>query len=77
MTTKMNKLEKLTENLTFTAKEKEPKKEILYIRVNENLIQDLQDMQKHFGIERRTDIVRAIIEDAIKTFRKMQQEEKK
>jgi len=76
MTTKLNKLEKLTENLTFTAKAKEPKKEILYIRVNQNFLDDLQDMQNHFEIEKRTDLVRAIIEDAIKTFRRMEQEGK-
>lgn len=72
---KYNKIKKLTENLQYTAKEKEPKAEILYIRVNQNLIKDLREMQKHFDIEKRSDMVRAIIEDAVKTFKKMQEEE--
>lgn len=71
------KLDRLTENLVFTAKEKEPKTEILYIRANSNLLRDLKEMQKHFKIEKRTDLVRAILEDAAKTFTKMKEEQRK
>jgi hypothetical protein len=72
---KMKKLKSFTENLTFTAKEKEPKSEILYLRVNTNLTDDLEDMRRYFDIEKRTDLIRAIIEDAIKSFRKIEREE--